>query len=273
MREREYDKIKAINNSMLKHFKRSPEHYIHALKEGSPPPTPAMQFGIAFHSYVLEEHNFLKDIAVLDENKRPVPDKDYRTKANAEWKEAFFQENKDKTVITSEQMETIKRMKDKVMNHELAGELLTMGTNRFEYEMTWNWKKTRCKGLADVRNDSFLLDLKTTQDANPDEWMRQFFRMDYHRQAGMYLDGDANGKLDYSGKWKDFYFVAIEPTEPHSIAVYKPRRQVIEKGLEEYRTLCEQFQSCIDNKIWQGYEFKSVAGHLFEIDLPSYLKD
>jgi hypothetical protein len=89
----------------------------------------------------------------------------------------------------------------------------------------------------------------------------------------MYLDGDANGKLDYAGKWKDFYFIAIESAEPHGIAVYKPRRQVLEKGLEEYRTLCEQFQSCIDNKIWQGYEFKSVAGHLFEIDLPSYLKD
>lgn len=271
--EREYDKIEAMSNSKLRYFKRSPEHYIQYLKEGPPPSTPAMNFGTAFHTYVLEPAKFDLEIAVLDESKKPVPDKDYRTTANAEWKREFFANNADKCIISPGEFECIKRMNDKLRAHELAGELLSMSNNIYEDPITWNWKRTRCKGLKDITNPHFLADLKTTENADPDEWKRSFFKYDLYRQAGMYLDGEMQGKYDFQKKLKDFYFIAIEKSPPFGIAVYKPRLEVIQKGIEEYRYLCEQFQSCIDNKIWEGYEFKAIGGHLFEIELPYYMRD
>lgn len=273
-RFREYDEIPAISNSMLSHFKRSPEHYVYAVQHKKPP-TPAMVFGTAFHSYVLEPHLFDTDVAVMDESKRPAPDKDYKTKINAEWKAEFLLNaaTDKKEVITVDQFERIKVMADKLNNHELAGELLNISGLQKESKLQWKWKNTNCKGLCDMRHDQFLADLKTGVDVDPDVWQRNFFYWDYHRQGGMYLDGDADGKLSYANRYKDFFFIAIEPEPPHGIAVYKISKEVLSKGVEEYRTLVEQFQVCVDNNIWQGYEFKSIAGQMFDIHLPYYMRD
>lgn len=271
---REYDAIPAISNSMLAHFKRSPEHYKEAVLH-RPTSTPAMVFGIAFHTYVLENHKFEKEIAVLDETKKPVPDKDYRTTANREWKEQWFKDNGDKEIITMEEFERIKRMNDKLQSHELASELLNMHGNVYEQAMEWNWKRTKCKGLKDITNPNFLADLKTGEDVDPDGTFRRldFFTYGYHRQSAMYLDGDCGGKLHHSNKWKDFFFISIEKKPPYGIAIYQPNRETLEHGLEEYRTLVEQYQSCVDHDEWQGYEFKAVAGSIFEVGLPYWMRD
>ncbi len=273
-RFRDYDEIKAINNSKLAHFKRSPEQYIHAL-HNKQPSTPGQIFGIAAHSWILEEEHFPKDILVMDESQRPVPDKDYKTHVNADWKREQFALAAEarKEIITVESHDIIKRMKDKVLKHELASELLQCNGNKFEEPIKWNWKKTRCKGLIDIWNPDFIADYKTAADADPDEFLRKFFYWEYHRQAGMYLDGDMRGKYSYESKIKEFYFIVQESVAPYAVAVYKVRREVINKGVEEYRNLCEQFQGCIDNKIWPGYEYKSIGGQMFEIELPAYMRD
>ncbi len=273
-RFREYDEIIAMSNSRLAEFKRSPEHYKHSLLTRQKT-SPALTFGIAFHTYVLENHKFALEVAVMDENLRPEPDKDYKTKVNREWKAQFLTDNQDKEVITTAEFEQIKRMHDKLTNHELANELITMAGNKYEEVIQWNWKRTKCKGLKDITSHHFLADLKTGLDVDPDGTFRRldFFSYGYYRQAAMYLDGDAGGKLGYSNTWKDFYFIAIEKTAPFGIAVYKPSKEVIEHGLEEYRTLVEQFQSCVDNNEWQGYEFKAVASSIFEVTLPYWMRD
>ncbi len=276
MRLRDYDEIKAISNSMLAHFKRSPMHYLQELRDREKKvPTPALVFGIAFHTYVLENHKFEKDVAIFKDADKPVKDKDYRTHANRDWKNEWIAANSDKAIISEDELELIKWMNESLQNHELAGELINMHGNQYEQMMKWNWKKTQCKGLKDISNPNFLADIKTTMDADPDGKFRRsdFFTYEYYRQAGMYLDGDANGKLQYSGKWKDFFFICVEKTPPFAIAIYRPTKEVLQRGLGEYRTLVEQFQSCIDNNIWQGYEFKSVAGYIFDIELPYYMRE
>lgn len=274
-RARAYDEIKAINNSMLTHFKRSPMHYLHAWLN-KPKSTPAMIFGIAAHSYILEpEEVFRKDILVLEENKRPVPDKDYRTTANAEWKAEQFAlaAKNQQEVITLDQFENIKRMKEKLYQHELAMELITQPANKFEQAIEWNWKRTHCKGLMDIWNTDFLADYKTTDNADPDSYLRNFFYYDYHRQAGMYSDGDSKGQISYGSKLKDFFFIVQEKEAPFAVCVYKVRKEVIMKGIEEYRDLVEKFQMCLDHKEWEGYEFKSLTGQMFEIQLPAWMRD
>lgn len=258
---------------MLSDFKRSPLHYQHALTAPRKT-TESLTFGTCYHTYILEPHLFEKTVAVMDETQRPFPDKNYQTHANRDWKNAFLElaAIDKKEVITVEQFERMKVMRERLYKHELAGELLECQGNQFEQVSQWMHGKTQCKCLKDISNPNFLADLKTDRDPDPDEWKRSFFGWSYHRQSGMYSDGDMGGKYTY-GKGKDFFYIAQEPEPPHAVAVYKIRREVIDKGVEEYRDLVEKLQICIDSGIWQGYEFKSVAGTMFEIDLPNWMKD
>jgi hypothetical protein len=274
MRMREYDEIKAISNSMLKHFKRSPEHYIYELINKTPP-TPAMIFGTAVHSYVLEPQNFFRDFSVMDESLKPVPDKDYRTKENKIWKDTFIAESEaaGKEMITVEQFDVIKRMNDKLRTNPQSKELIEFTRNEYEKTIRWNWKKSSCKGLMDISNEVFLADLKTTTDADPAEFHYHFFKLQYDRQAGMYSDGDTNGHFNFNNP-KDFFFIAIESEAPHGISVHKVRAEVLRKGVEEYRDLTEKLQMCMDTKTFEGYEFKALISNRgqFEISLPAWAK-
>lgn len=274
-RERDYDKIFGINNSKLKHFKRSPMHYLMEFQNPTPH-TYDMIFGIAYHALVLEDEKaFLKQIDVMDESKRPFPDKNYQTHANADWKRAYIAAAKEenKSVITLEDHEVMKVMKDKLFQNEFAKELLEQSQNEFEQAVTWNWKKTFCKGLKDITNPNFLADLKTVQNADPEEIKRLLFKNQWDRQGGMYLDGDLGGKFDYSKKLKDFFFICQEKEFPYAVSVVKPTQEVLIRGIEEYRELVEGFQTCMDYKEWPGYEWKAINGAYHDVSLPSYLRD
>lgn len=273
MRIREYDDIPAISNTWLGHFKRSPKHYQY-LRLHPEPPTEALTFGIAFHTYVLERHKFEQDVCIFDPLQRPVPDSNFNKTENRKWKAEFLDEHSGKEIITPDQFEHIKRMDEALREHELAGELLQMMQSTYEDKIVWEYNGQRCKGLIDQRHPQFLHDLKTCMSADPDEWTRfGFFKYDLYRQCGMYSDGDADGKLTYVNKLKDFFFSAVEKEPPYAVAVYQPSKEVIWKGIEEYRTLVEQFQSCIKSGVWQGYEFKSIGNALFPITLPHYMRE
>lgn len=271
---RDYDKIKAINNSLLKHFKRSPEHYIFR-KHNPEPRKEYFSFGVAFHVYCLEPEKFKDEIWVMDESTRPVPEKDYKTKVNREWKQNQIDEaaKAGREIITAVDLEKIQRMRDKLYSVDQARELLEYTRNKFEQVSEWSWKRTRCKCLRDITNDVFIADLKTTINADPGTWIRSdFFSNDYYRQAGMYLDGDAKGKLNF-GNMKDFYYIVIEKSYPFGVAVYKPSEETIAYGVNEYRELVEKFADCKRQSVWGGYETKSLMGEPFEIGLPYYLRN
>lgn len=274
-RERDYDNLPGINNSKLKYFKKSPEIYLYRLKNPEPR-TPAQTFGIVYHILVYEEHKWKDQVIVMDESQRPVPEKDYKTHANADWKRAQFAaaQQENKALITLEEYDRMRYMRDVYTTNPFIQELLQQHGNQFETPVQWNHRKSLCKGLLDWRNPNFLFDLKTTDDADPDEWIRKsYFPFGYDRQCGMYTDGDLGGKFTSALKLKDFFFGVQEKEAPYPIAIYKQTREVIANGIEEYRTLVEGWQSCIDHGIWEGYEFKAPNNLFFTIDLPYWKRN
>lgn len=273
--EQNYFEIKAISNSDLKHFKRSPEHYKQYKKDGSAD-TEATIFGSAFHSYILEPHKFESEFVIMDESNRPVPEKDYRTTANKEWKESFYlnASSKNLKVLSVDDFERLKLMKDKLYSVAPAKEILEFTRNEYEKTLRWNYKGIACKGKADIINDFFIADLKTTEDADPVEFSKTVIWNEYYRQAGMYLDGDSAGHINYSNL-KSFYFIAIEKKPPFGVSVHVCSKDLIEKGVEEYRFLVEQLKSCIDADKWESYHFKALSrmDGIFELDLPLFMKN
>lgn len=268
---REYDNIRAINNSMLKHLKRSPEHYIWVLNN-PPVPTPALPFGIAFHVYVLEQDKFNHDVFIFDELQRPLPKKTFGSTLNKEWKKEVLDlaKNNGQAVITVNQHELIKRMADKLQQTPQAWELIDYTRNSYEVVQQWTCLGVECKSLVDIKNDFFLADLKTTIDADPDQFPRDVFRYDYYRQGGMYIDGDADGNIDLSAQ-KDFFFIVIEKAPPFGVAVYKCKPNVIAAGVREYRELIVLWKKCVKSNNWPGYDHKSLMGEPFEIELPHWM--
>lgn len=274
MRDPYFD-IPAISNSDLKHFKRSPEHYKQYKRAGQPE-TEAMTFGSAFHCYVLENDKFKDQYSVLDESLKPVPGKDYRTVANKEWKDKFYSDSllQGKTVLSPDELERIKAMSDKLYSVDPSKELLEYTRNKYEQTLEWKWHGINCKGKCDIINDFCLVDLKTTENADPVEFAKTVIWNEYYRQAGMYLDGDSGGKINYNAK-KDFYFIAIEKSPPYGVSVHICSKELVEKGVEEYRSLVEQYKACFKNDLWESYQYKALSRFdgVFELDLPYYLKD
>lgn len=270
-----YFGIKKISQSGLINFERSPMYYKY-VTDNPVIPTLPMKFGNLGHYNVLEPHNLGNYIMILDESKRPVPDKNYQTKVNKEWKDAIELSATalDMILLSSNDKLRADDCKEALHRNQQARELLEAGGNKFESGIEWKKGKSECKGKIDVRNEFFLADLKFLENADPGEVLKAIFKRKYHRQGAMYLDGDAGGQLDFADM-KDYFIIACENDAPYGVSVHRLTKELIVHAYTEYTTLVGQIQICIDNNHWPDYDFKAKISNsgIFDVDLPNYLKD
>ncbi len=243
------------SHSALKHFERSPLHYKY-YRDHPPTSTPALIFGNLFHCLVLEPKKALERYWTLDDSERPFPESTYAKKENKLWKEEQLIANEGKIIMSSEDMAKTKLMRDAVLNDPISGPLIKATGNEFEKKIKWKESGVPCSGILDIRNDLFLADLKTCQNADPDEFKRDIVKYKYFRQGAMYLAGEKFGRFDYEEK-KPFFFIAVEKTEPFGVSVIKLSDEFISEGLINYRPLLKSLKVCIDKDDWPGYYFKS----------------
>ena len=269
-----------LSSSAIKEFIRSPEHFIQYRLEGSKD-TMAYAFGNAYHTYVLQQELFFTKYIILDENKRPVPDKNYQTKANREWKEEFWaQAVADKMdVVTTAEFEVIQEMYKKLKSRPDAWELIDYTRAKFEQEINWKRKGIQFKGFLDINADVFFADLKTTKNAEPGQFQRDIWNYRYDIQGACYSDARANGKMRF-GKHDPFYIIAQEKDAPYGVSVHLLSNEVLDKALEEVFQACDSFNQCVKDNFWPGYEIKApalIGGEInhdgvFPIFRPSWIK-
>lgn len=275
--EPDYFGIDRFSNSALSNFKRSPRHYLY-FKEHKKDPTPAMIFGSAFHCFVLEPDRFDEQYCCVPPD---APDKPASAMINAakpsaasiirvEWWRNFREQNGDKIELKNDDLEKIKRMSSSLSNHEPAKDLLL---NIGEVEMPLLWQDDitgiEMKGKLDGIGDGFTIDLKTCINAHPESFSIDAFNNAYHRQAALYLDGRGLNKMTKG----DFYFIAIEKTEPFGISVMKCAQDFIKHGRMVYGSLLE------DVAYWRNmgspnvsYEWKSPVDGRFDLNLPAWVR-
>ena len=114
-----YHASEAISHSGIVQLLKSPEHYLQ-YKTGSAEPTPAMEFGSAFHGFILEPEVFSKDYVL-------APKFDRRTKEGKEIAAKWDAENAGKISLSTEQMDTLAAMRVSVFNHAGAAKMLDDG--------------------------------------------------------------------------------------------------------------------------------------------------
>lgn len=232
-----------ISWSRLKHYDKSPAHFIEAWLN-PPEPTPAMTLGSALHCLVLEPGKFDGRYVVAPAGI------DRRTKAGKEQWAEFEAASKDKTVLTAEQMEQAKGMAEAIAASNAASRALAMCPRR-EHAIEWEDFATSlpCKGVIDAWGEQWAIDIKTTDDASERAFSRAVANYQYHGQAAFYLDGLAQAQSNI----KNFLFIAVEKNPPHGVRVYSCSPDLLATGRQLYLKLLCSHAECVAAGEWPGY--------------------
>lgn len=225
---RQYLEIPALSASGIKQILRSPAHFRQAVG----PDKAHLRLGRAVHCAVLTPDIFEEEFACANGRRNKAAEKTELTAA--EWSDCIG-------------------MRDSVRSSRKARELLAVGVA--EWSLMWHESLTPCKARPDWRTHTFMVDLKTTQDASPDGFARAVRKYGYHIQAAWYLRGWINlaGDEDMT-----FIFIAVEKSPPYACGFYALSDALLREG----RELCERalvlYDQCVTNDDWPGYSREIV---------------
>lgn len=247
-----YKAIDAVNSSSLAALDRSLFHWWY-LRQHPQPSTRSLEFGSAYHALILEPDEFAK---TYERN----PYGNWRTKEAREFRDLLEEQGRiaisDNPNSSSPweggDWHSLQQMQVNLNDHVWATELLN---GRREVTIVWEDPDfgILCKGRIDCVNDdkNFLVDLKSTRDASPNEFRLSVFKWRYHAQGAFYLDGweDLNGGLQANG----FIFVASEKVPPFETACYSLAPDFVKQGREWYKERLARLQEPLDRDEFESY--------------------
>lgn len=246
MTEQEYRAAEGVNKSTLWEMRKSPAHYKYLLEHPAEE-TAALHFGRALHAALLTPEAYKEDFVV-------APAVDKRTKAGreqyAEWKAALPIGAEE---LTEEDAETIAQMVKTIQEDRAAMDLLN-GTGR-EVPIFWNDRKTgiMCKCRVDALGKEAVIDIKTVSDALAFD--RDAINYGYHVQAAHYLDG-VQAK---TGKYLDWYFIAMEKKPPFAVKVIKATPGFLDYGGFIRDELLDKVRECREKDEWPSYSAGEIT--------------
>lgn len=231
--------------------------------------TEAMKFGRAFHCFVLEgEEAFNKYFTVIDIF--PTKPNKRSTQKTIDTYNQWLQGLCGQQPVSLDDMQTIHKMHEAVMNHPFASKLLKEGIS--ETTIIWQDEETglQCKVRPDRipdGNKGVVLDLKSTTNAARNAFQSDCVKFGYAREGAMYLEGF--GRLT-GALYQDLIFslIAVEKEEPYRCEVYTLESDFLEYGYGEFHRLLQLEKICRDNNYWPHYQ-NAGAESLFK---PAYVK-
>jgi exodeoxyribonuclease VIII len=238
--EKQYREAEGISKSALDYIAppRTPAHfkaYIDGLFRVET--TPAMRLGQMIHRAILEPDAL--EISVKPEGLN------LSTKEGREWKAA-----QTKTIITQDEYETIKGMRDSVHTHPAVKRVLANAKTEvslFASAEDGVLRKARIDALPEGGN--VIVDIKSCQSADPDLMAKSVVSYRYDVQAAYYLDLCALLGLDKS----EFLFVCVEKQPPYAVAVYALDQDAIAWGRKQYQRDLAAVKHCMAEDHWPSF--------------------
>jgi hypothetical protein len=238
---------------------------------GHRPPSPdgeALMFGRLVHTVILEPHK-LDAYAVLNpavvgvKVDGSLSENPTATKA---WKDAVFAAKRDGlTVIGPAMLAEAEAMAEAVRNHPEAGRLLAAATDHEVSAYATHPSGALVRARFDLVGPGFIGDIKTTVDANPEDFGRTMHKYLYHVSAANYLDiARANGL-----PVERFDLIAVEkeptPGGEYRVSVLEIHEDAIAKGRELMALACDRWLA-LDKRI----DLPSYGPDRHVIDLPGW---
>ena len=229
--------------SALKQFSRSPLHYWHAMQD-SFVSTRAMTLGSGGHAML-----FGTPYEVYEGQRR-----------GNEWK-AFQAEHAGTLILNEKEAAEARAMVEAVRGNALAMSVLFGPDMRYEQRIDWTWNGRAYRSTPDAYSPTRIVDLKTTQDAEPGRVAWQSSKMHYHAQAALYREA-----IQATQPWariEECFLVVVESKPPYPVTVMQFSDAALMAGL----------QSCI---AWDRQradhearnEYPSYAQTVVPLDLP-----
>lgn len=236
-----------VNNGALKILAgKTPEHYLAwVAEETEEKETPALVFGRALHSLVLEPSKFQREFAL-----QPVFG-DLRTKAARESRDAWLADHPGVTTLTEDDLKRLQGMAKAVREHPIAGKFFIDGMP--EATCVYDDPRTglRCKTRMDYwREDLWMIgDLKSTDDASPRAFAKSVVNYGYHIQDAHYSSGP---QVLAGREAPRFLFVGVEKSPPYSVGVYMLDADAEARGHELRDRAMDTLDRCLRTDEWPG---------------------
>lgn len=254
--------------SSIKAFRKSPKHYIEYLF-GEKVEKDAYTMGNLVDILITEPESFDNRVLVYDKPNLRTND----GKAEMEKLRETATE-KHLAMATRDDVEQARLAVEGVMSVDLARELIEARTAG-QVDMSWRNRKHNLpiRGKIDFVSkawgEEWIVEVKTTRSADPDDFRRQAYNLGYDIQAGGYLDG--YHKTRY--RFPYFIFLAIEVEPPYNCSVNFCDNKYIEEAKKEWLGSLAAFRYCMDNGLFhQGYEFRLHTMPYFSMEYPGYHK-
>lgn len=251
MKADDYHNLPHLSKSGLDLINKSPRHYwvekfsndAELKKEA----TKALRVGAALHTYILEPERFDLDVAI-------APDCDKRTKEGKQLYANFVQLSSGKIVISESEFMNIEYMNQAVNQSPVCAKLLELkqySEVTCLYELEGVPFKSRFDGL--LQND-FIVDLKTSRNAEANKFDISLFDYRYHVQAALYIDAF---EICFDRPCKGFVIIPVENTKPfvagQPILITK-ESYTYEIGKDAYLRDIATFKLCKEKNEWRGYD-------------------
>ena len=254
----DYYEIDALSSSSLSVLKRSPqefhERFVTGKQKGEE--TDAMRLGSAVHMLALEPEKFDGEYVVLEGPINAKTGNPYGrdTKAFTEWLEAASVDETRKILIR-EDFETSLKIARAFHGHEIIEGLMSVEGKEFEKTLLLTYQyddgsseRVKCKPDCIIPAESIIIDLKTSSDPRPDEFMWSALRYGYYRQAAIYLDACEV----YYGKEFRFLFGVVNSKSPNECGVFELTPSDIQRGRDEYHELIEEYSRRLAGNNWRS---------------------
>lgn len=256
----QYHSSPGISRSTIMEFKKSPRHYWHKYINPNyvkPEQTPAMNFGSAMHTFILEHNHFFNRYVIAPP--KPPLLKDVGREAYEKGKldyAIFFEQNSNKEIICEEDYKQICCMFDEIKKNDQAYELIIDA--QYEKSIYWTDPETQllCKVRPDIWHKNFIVDYKTTNDASERAFQREMESYGYYMQFAMMHEAF---KYAFNEEMINFVFLAQEKTEPYLTAIYPLDMDSLEAGVNEFHDLLWQIKACQESNYYPGYPTKTIS--------------
>jgi len=236
----QYNALQALNYSGMKEILRSGKHYQEYLNRADEP-SKALRIGTMVHAAVLQPNVFQKY--------KPAPDVKRNTTAGKEAYALWASMLKDdESVCDADEYELALRVSDK-MNDII--ERLGIKALETEKTVTATDRDVLLKSSIDlIADDGYLYDLKTTEDATPQGFLRSVKQYKYNLQAVTYL---MNFERHFKTRPKGFRFIVVEKDLPTEGAVYELGSGLMADGLAMYEKALKLYSDYDKAGVWPGY--------------------
>lgn len=239
----------SLSNSIAKVLtQQSPLHAWHAHPRLNPNYEPdhdsKLDYGSAAHQLLLERRS---DAIVI------VEADDWRTKAAREARDAARAEGK--FPILAYQYQRAKKMVwaalDFISTTELAG---IFATGMPERTMIWQESSIWCRCRPDLMSSDYrvCLDYKSTENAEPEAFIRQIGRMSYDLQAEFYC----RGITTVTDVQPIFVFLAQEVIAPYACSLIALSNAYRVVGQQKVNMAINTWRQCVVSQKWPSYTEK-----------------